>query len=369
MRRWILLLHRWSTFTLGVFVLVVCVSGSVMLFGDEIDHAVRPGLFRATGGDAGPDRAMAAVLAEHPGRRVSRMWFPLPERPVYVAELSGSPKLFVNVDPGTGRVLGTRGVPVMEWIRIMHANLQLGFTGARAVGVLGIVLLLMMATGLYLWWPGPRRMASGFRLRRRGGATLVNYDLHNLAGVFATPLLALISLTGVAIVFAGPARAVLQAVWIGSGEPAARVVSSPPAPRDSAEMLPLTELVRRASLTLPGYEVMAVVIRQRARHEVEVRLTTAGVRMHDGLARVIFDPYTGEMMRASDPRAMPPPERFRQRWMFALHAAQYGGLSVRLLYALAGVTPVLLAGTGLVVWWTRRRGRLALAERRAARAA
>jgi uncharacterized iron-regulated membrane protein len=90
------------------------------------------------------------------------------------------------------------------------------------------------------------------------------------------------------------------------------------------------------------------------------------VRFRDGLSRVVLDPYTGEVLGTLDLRTMPPADRFRRRWLISLHAGEYGGVAMRAVYLVVGLVPVALAGTGLVVWWLRRKGRLALAEKRAA---
>ena len=57
-------------------------------------------------------------------------------------------------------------------------------------------------------------------------------------------------------------------------------------------------------------------------------------------------------------------------WAAWTRARDESGVPVRWIYAVIGLVPVALAVTGLIVWWLRRKGRLALAERRAeARAA
>lgn len=368
MRPWILRLHRWSTFVLGALFLLVSVTGSVLVFGDEIDRVARPDLFAFTPGDVGPDSALAAIRAAAPERPVSWLWFPRPERPVYVGELAGPVARHVHVDPGTGRVLGARGEPVINRIRQLHVNLMSGTTGAQLVGWLGIALLVMMISGIYLWWPGLRRMSLGFRLRRRGGASLVNYDLHNLTGIFSAPLLALITLTGVAIIFGPVTRAVLHALWLRSPEPVVRLESQRVPAADSLPMLPLAEVVRRAQDTIPGYDLMVVVLPQGDRG-YQVRMSQPGVRYRDGLVRVLIDPRSGEVIGTLDMRTLSPPDAFRRRWFISLHVGEYGGVPMRLLYVVIGLVPVGLAVTGLTVWWLRRKGRLELAERRAARAA
>lgn len=366
MRLWILRLHRWSTFALGALLVFTCVSGSILVFTDEIDMLLRPELFAATPGDVGPDRALAAAQAAVPGKHVGRFWFPQPERPVYVGEVGGRQRTYVHVDPGTGAVLGIRSESVMHWIRTLHASYRAGVPGLYLVGFLGVALLLMMATGIYLWWPGLRKFALGFRFRKRGGAALINYDLHNLTGIFSLPVLALITVTGVAIVFVPATRVVLHALWLRSPGPlpGAGVREAPV--EVSGPRLTLAELTARTRDTIPGFDILSVVLRPREAAPVQVRLSHPDMPFPDGITSVTLDPYTGRVLATNDLRAMTAADRFRQRWMYTLHIGRFGGLPMRWIYVVAGLIPVVSVGTGLVVWWLRRQGRLALAERRAA---
>lgn len=368
MRVWILRLHRWLTFVLGALFLILSVTGTILVFGDELDRLWSPRLFAATSGDIGPDSAMRVIQQVEPGGRVDWLWFPRPERPVYIGQFGDARegRVYVHVDPGTGRVLGTRGEPVINQIRALHVQFWGDLRGARAVGFVGVALLVMMASGLYLWWPGLRKLALGFRLRKRGGAVLINYDLHNLMGVFTLPLLTLITLTGVGIVFAETTRTVLHAFWLDRPPPISRIERLRIEPQPGREMLPLGELVRRAQDTIPGYDLMAAVFPRAEDQGLQIRLSQPGIRFRDGLARVLLDPYTGEVMGTLDLRTLTPTDAFKRKWFISLHVGSFGGVAVRTIYAIVGLIPVALAGTGLAVWWLRRKGRLAVAERRAA---
>jgi uncharacterized iron-regulated membrane protein len=67
--------------------------------------------------------------------------------------------------------------------------------------LLGLVLFALALSGLVLWWPGVRRMARAFVLRRHKGRYAVNYDLHKLAGMAAIPFLLMWAITGVSFEF------------------------------------------------------------------------------------------------------------------------------------------------------------------------
>jgi uncharacterized iron-regulated membrane protein len=53
--------------------------------------------------------------------------------------------------------------------------------------VTAVMLLFLAATGLVVWWPGIRRLARGFRVRRGQGTYAFNHDLHNVIGLAAIP--------------------------------------------------------------------------------------------------------------------------------------------------------------------------------------
>jgi len=68
--------------------------------------------------------------------------------------------------------------------------------GGLILAVTAVLLLLLAATGLVVWWPGIKRMARGLRVRRRQGAYAFNYDLHNVVGLAAIPFLVMWGFTG-----------------------------------------------------------------------------------------------------------------------------------------------------------------------------
>src|SRR4051794_22819795 len=154
-------LHLWLALPLGGLFVLTAGSGALLVFGPEIDRALHPRLFRATPGpDVGLDRVAAAVARAFAGRAITRIDLPALRRAggVYVVQLAGEPRLDVHVDPGTGSVLGTRheGASPVEWIRTLHTELAAGPAGSTLVGLGGLGLLVVIATGAVLWWTGRR---------------------------------------------------------------------------------------------------------------------------------------------------------------------------------------------------------------------
>jgi uncharacterized iron-regulated membrane protein len=159
---------------------------------------------------------------------------------------------------------------------------------------------------------------------------------------------------------------VLHALWLRSPGPLPGAGARESPVEVTGPRLTLAELTSRTRDTIPGFDILSVVQRPREAAPVQVRLSRPDMPFPDGIASVTLDPYSGRVLGTNDLRAMTAADRFRQRWMYTLHIGRFGGLPMRVIYVVAGLIPVVSVGTGLVVWWLRRQGRLALAERRAA---
>jgi uncharacterized iron-regulated membrane protein len=360
----ILVAHRWLTFVVGAFFVLVTLTGAVLVFAPQLDHALNPRLFAATPGDVGIDSAIAAMRAAQPDRRITRVWLPVGERPVYVGEFARRRPLQIHVDPGTGRVLGIRGEGALALLRRLHINLLVPL-GGRVVGIVGILLLLMSVTGLWLWWPGLRKLPLGFRLRRGSGSEIVCYDLHNIGGIVSLPVVAITALTGAMLAFTGATQVVAHALVGRAAPPIERPEGLRSTPRPGATRRPASEFLRIARAATPEYSPMLVTVPANDRATVQVRMWHRAISAPDGVARVTMDQWSGKVLLVTGPAAMTGPQRFLHRWVYPLHIGVVGGAATRWLWLVLGIIPTALAGTGLYVWWSRRRKRAVLEERRA----
>ncbi|MGO1001032.1 PepSY-associated TM helix domain-containing protein [Lysobacter sp. CA196] len=219
---------RWH-FYAGLFVapllLILAITGSIYLFNEEIEDAVHPTLHFAPERLAAlpPSRLIAAVQSAYPGA-VTRI--DLPSQPrrtaqVFVMPTQGEP-LRVFVDPGTARVHGafvyTR--TLVGFADTVHGSLLLGRIGDAIVELAACWALLLIATGLYLWWPSGagwyRALWPDLRARGRGFWR----SLHGAVGVWTSALIVFLILTGLpwAGVWGDLLRAGTQSFGIGYPE-------------------------------------------------------------------------------------------------------------------------------------------------------
>src|SRR5258708_2169469 len=196
MRRKILKLHLWTALAAGPMLLILGMSGSILAFETEIDQLVHPGWYHAEiqGGQLPILNIVDAVSKAFP--RETPSTFTFPSRSGLSCQILSKSGRQLFVDGHTGRVLGIRYIPssFMSCIRKLHRRLILGTIGTMLTRFAAVALLILIISGLNLWWPLKRVSINGATSWRR-----TSYDVHNTFGFCSSPFLLILAVSGVLI--------------------------------------------------------------------------------------------------------------------------------------------------------------------------
>lgn len=376
LRRLWLDVHLWIGVGLLVLLIPLSVSGAILVWHEEISHAVHPERYAVSAPTAelAPGAYAAAAQAAFAGRATLTQ-IRLPQEPgdpvVAVGRLAGPPgpggrprSLNAWIDPPTGRVLATAepARDVTQFLHRLHGSLMIPEVGRKVVGWLGWAMTVSTLTGLWLWWPRHGGLLRALRWRR-GASKLFN--LHHAVGFWLCLPLAVLSLTGVYISFPQTARALF-----GVGEPPRAGEARPGgrgdprfAPPLASPRLTLDEAVAAAQVQAPpGSSLSAVNLPQQgAKPAWRIDFRQAGaeqpkqVRVEDASGKLMMG--RGGAGRTPDPLS---------RWMRRIHDGTDLGIVWRSIIFAAGVAPLLLGVTGVVMWLRRRARRLRLRHAAAA---
>ncbi|MAO96549.1 MAG: hypothetical protein CL803_09320 [Citromicrobium sp.] len=168
------------------FVLLLSVSGSIYLFKPQIDRwEERDYRGLSLEGAVSADRQLEAAEAAFPDASFNH--YRLPEEPGDAAMVQmGLPdgslsEVFVSPQ---GQVLGTLDPAerISNAVSRFHGSLMMGDWGDRLVELAASWTIVMILTGLYLWWPRPFRAAGTLwpRLSLKGRPLMK--DLHRVTG-------------------------------------------------------------------------------------------------------------------------------------------------------------------------------------------
>jgi len=152
--------HFYAGLLVLPFLIILSITGGLYLFKDEIDGIVHADLKQVEVRDAStkvtPSAIVAAALAAYPGTVAK---YPDPPTPTSSAEVTvkavSGESLAVYVNPYGGQVLGSlpdRGT-VMWTIRTLHSLKYFGTFARAFIEIAAGWSILLVGTGIYLWWP------------------------------------------------------------------------------------------------------------------------------------------------------------------------------------------------------------------------
>ena len=347
--------HLWLGLTLGVVGALVGLTGSVLVFDNEVDALLNPQRYALTGSQVAlpyADYLQRAAQAVEGRARPTNLRLPEGEGlPVVVlarARAEGGGFHRVYLDPPTGRVLEvSAGGGFVGWAHNFHESLTLReYFGREIVGAVGIAMLISSLSGLYLWWPpgGLGRRAFGFR---PGFAPTRN--LHYTCGFYGSLVLALLSFTGIFLAYPEPGRAIVGAFGPVSASP--RGIQAPESP---GRPIPPDNAVAIARALYPEAKVASLGLPAGPRGAYRVSLRALG----DSSARfgpvVFLDPRSGAVLNRADRATRTRGDAFLV-WQRVLHEGEAFGVAGRVVICVTGALPALLVVTGAMIWLRQRR--------------
>ncbi|MDN3556590.1 PepSY-associated TM helix domain-containing protein [Halomonas maura] len=193
--------HFYAGLIVIPFLLSLAVTGGLYLFHDSIDrwwHADLMTVEAREGAPVSPDAQRDAALAAVDGEAFRYVPPATKElaAEVDVTRPDGS-RIAVFVDPYAGEVTGQmpyRG-SVMWWIRSLHSLNYFGSTASLAIEIVAGWAILLVLTGLYLWWPRGRR-GGVVTVRGRPGKRVFWRDLHAVTGLAVGGFILFLAVTG-----------------------------------------------------------------------------------------------------------------------------------------------------------------------------
>lgn len=358
------LIHKWSGLIPTVFLLMLCVTGLPLIFHDEIDTAMGADSANALAGEPSAegglplDRMLAAALAERPGEVPLFMAFS-PDSPLLTVttgptpDAAGEDMSLLFLDRASGASLGPAPTnPLMDFLLQLHTDMFLGLPGMWILGAMGLLFVVALVSGTVLYAPFMRRLAFG-TVRAERSPRVKRLDQHNLIGIVALAWMAVIGLTGAINAFADP----LTDSW-RDGEVAAMAAAyEGEAPLPPSRYGSLDTAMASAQAALPGRRPQFIGFPGgdwSSGHHYAIFFQGDRPLTENLLTPALVDAETGKL---TDARTMP---ALNQALMMSkpLHFGDYGGLPLKIIWAVLTLATIWVLWTGVLLWLRRRPGTL-----------
>ncbi|MDX2267410.1 MAG: PepSY-associated TM helix domain-containing protein [Bryobacter sp.] len=345
-------LHLWAGIFLGLYFVVIGLTGSLIVYKKELERAAIPQLIQVPvkAERASFQALYEAVWAAYPQASISNV-FLYPEGVSWSFRLSeNKERVQVYVNPYTAEVLGEDryGGKFLQWVYDLHVNLLAGKTGVLLNGLGGFALALMSISGLVIWWPGLRFWKTGFVYAFRAHWKRQNYDVHKLVGLASAAILLLLGLTG--SYWTWPKEYESFLAWATQGP--AKTSAPRIAPIARKNWQDLESILQAARQALPEGEpsLFRFASRPDDVHSLKRILPTDWRTQGDDT--VYLHPATAAVVHIDRHAEQALGVRL-QRDIYALHFGTFGGHATRILWLLIGITPTVLFVSGLLMYWNR----------------
>ncbi|RYU89565.1 PepSY domain-containing protein [Mucilaginibacter terrigena] len=356
--------HRWLGFISGLVVFIVSITGCIFCFQDEIQDAVYDYRTVESHGKPylNPSQLIAVAKQNYPKASPDYIYYYGEKRPASVLANTGKDGyMYIFMNPYTGQITHTETPQTNFFIIVEYIHLYLLMPpeiGRWIVGVSVIIFMVIMITGLILWWPKRKSdRKRSFTIKWGGRWRRVNYDLHNVLGFYATSIAIILSISGLAIAFEPVSKAIYNTANIGRDIKYEEEVTEPK-----------SDSLKKAGVAdKPVVDIAFAHARQQSPH-AEMYLIhndpapsgAIGAGAYPKSMRYAyasgyeFDKYNGKVLKtyAYDKKS---PGLKLMEMNYDIHVGQIGGITTKIIAFLASLICASLPITGFIIWLGKRK--------------
>ena len=217
-RRALFQIHLWTGIGVGIYLVVVSLSGSFVVFRTELHKMFNKPLtaVAAMGERFSDDQLKTAAIRAYPNHTVTNLWpVKRPDQPVeiWLSRDDSGRAVHHIFDPYTGKDLGPPDPAMVRfiiWSVSLHDDLLSGEKGRRVNGAGAILLTILCVTGLVIWWPGVSTWRRSLSVDLKSNWKLFNWNLHSAAGFWSFLLVLMWALSGVYLSFPNPFQEIVE---------------------------------------------------------------------------------------------------------------------------------------------------------------
>jgi uncharacterized iron-regulated membrane protein len=207
-------LHLWLGLASGLIVVFLGITGCILAFEQEIRSITQPYLFveKQEALFLPPSRLKAEAEKMLGGKKALSIEYPGRDRSAIASYYDEDNYQLVFLNPYSGKILKDKNMN-RDFFRVVlmgHFYLWLPpGIGQPIVASATLIFLVMLITGLILWWPKNKAARKQrFTIRWNAKWRRVNYDMHNVLGFYATWICIFIAITGLVMGFEWFAKSV-----------------------------------------------------------------------------------------------------------------------------------------------------------------
>lgn len=186
------------------FLLMLSVTGLLMLYAPVIERWTNQDLFTVEQTNSSPisfEAQKNLVAKTYPEDTIKNFYSPADtSEATRFQVIKGDEAVSVFVDPYQAKVLGEVSISnsLYAWADDVHGTFMMGLTGDRMIEIAVSFTILLVITGLFLWWPrAGKKLKDAIKISKSKGR-LYWKELHSVVGFWVSAILIFFCLSGLA---------------------------------------------------------------------------------------------------------------------------------------------------------------------------
>ncbi len=345
-------IHAYTGLLSGVFILLMSLSGAFLVFHEELDSWQFPRIQNAEGKqNISIDSSFYYLQKAFPHAQISNVSLPLnTNQPIIFSLYDSSYKMGtqskqVLMHPTNGSVLQTRGGSkdisgnFMSWLSTFHNSFHLEKKGEWMLGFFGCLFMISILSGAFIY----RNKIVGVLLFRK--KAFQRNNIHQIIGVYAFLFNLLIATTGVWM-----QRYVFKKEFYQAQQPYTLILKTTP-----PLFFSIDSAIDEAKKQYPDFTDYVIYFAQNQTRKTAVY----GSRKRNSiihskkLADVIFLDSSGAIAKTAFVDDIEKDSRY-DIINAQIHYGKFGGLPIKIVYFVLGLSGAFLSVTGFVLWYKRR---------------
>lgn len=368
MRIFLKKLHKWLSIPVGIIITIVCLTGAILVFQDEIQELSNPSHYFIKDIKGSPiplEELIPKVNAQLDNNSVSGVQLSDDPARTYRMTLTEGFRVTAFVNQYTGEVTGIYKFQESPFYTIMtlHRWLMDGSRtwGKYTVGISTLIFVFILITGFIVWMPR-RWNRSRFKVQLKKGKKRLFYDMHNVLGAYACLVLLICALTGMVWsfewyrngVFKLFGAEVTQSGGHGGGNRGGR--DGQKKEKKEINVAGWQTVFNSLKESNPGYEYIRVQDGSAAVH-LKSSVTSRATDQYK------FDKRTGDITETILFKDQEKTTRI-WAWVYSLHVGNYWGIWSKIFTCIFSLIGASLPITGYYMFFVKRKSKQAVKKRK-----
>ncbi|NGP87710.1 PepSY-associated TM helix domain-containing protein [Fodinibius halophilus] len=342
----LLSIHKWLGLLAGIFILIMGISGSIIVFDDEIDDLINHEIITQPNSTqpVSVDKAYSSIVNTHPNWEIRFTNIPEQANRVIEAEIRRpNDRRYLYLHPVSGKILLDKASKTnfTHWMLKLHYSLHAGVIGETILFVAALMFIGSLITGIWFYRKAIWRVCTFKIYPRFRDLKSTSSELHRTIGVWALLFNFITALTGTIILFT-----IVSAHLTSKGpEP----IPDPPSINVSID-----SLLNKAVESYPGFDPSYLMLPKQEGGTIRFYgHTDTDWPIHYRFSNYLqFNPNDGTLVHAFFIKDKPI-EMHLLSFIYPLHFGNWGGIIIKILYSLFGIAPAILSITGFIIWQKR----------------